>query len=82
VLCIAARAQTARRPTSQGADSDMRSINFGTRSFSETLSKTPFNTNTSAPKPWMIVNVNKIIPITTDDATTCCQRNGSDVLFA
>ena len=49
---------------------------------SDILSKTPLNTNTSAPIPWIIVNVNNIIPITTDDATTCCQRKGSDVLFA
>ena len=32
--------------------------------------------------PWIIVNVKSIIPITIDEATTCCQRNGLEVLFA
>ena len=51
MLCIAARAQTAKSPTNHGADSDIRLINFGTKVLSDIVSKIPFNTKTSAPIP-------------------------------
>ena len=45
------------------------------------LSITPFSINTCPPTPCIMVNEKRIIPITIEEATTCCQRNALEVLF-
>ena len=51
VLCIAANAQTAKRPTSHGVESDNKLINCGTRVLSFALSMTPLSMRRFPPTP-------------------------------
>ena len=51
VLCIAANAQTAKRPTSHGVESDNRLINCGTRVLSFALSMNPLSMRRFPPIP-------------------------------
>ena len=62
MLCIAASAHTASKPTSHGADVERRLINSGTRFLSEIFFNIPLSTKIWAPIPWNIVNVNNKIP--------------------
>ena len=82
VLCMAARAQTASRPTIQGALSERRLINCGTRFLSVTSFRMPIDSSMLPPRPWKIVNVKRMMPMMRDDAMTCWIRKGLDVLFA
>ena len=82
VLCIAAKAHTASNATSHGMLPDNRLINSGTSVLSFTPVNVPFELKIHPATPWKMVNVNRISPMTSDEATTCCQRNARLVLFA